>query len=797
MEEINLEELKLKLEKLKVEAAKLLNEKKAAENKEKVAYNTENKDTDNKKSNILKKVVDEKDQENKKGAEVKLTEKQQKAFEKSKKWQGRLKGIAKVALSTALMGGATLALGSLLGIGPTLGLGGIISKLSIRTGVATGMNMAVTSGLAEKFITKNEGNKVLTPENIMLLLSLGIGLGFTAISGGSLLWMAGITMGSAGSKKLLNYVFDKKIKEKTEAEGKEASRGLRFVKGVFVGAYTMTSGLLTMTTLLHTKAEAETKDNFGKYHTYDEESFKSHDTKPEELDSNKISENNIKSPHIEKPTSPVLNTHDHDKGNISAHKLEPINPNAIVHEGGVTQAWVAQMRANPELANELGFTGDLDNSRDMANFTRDLAIKTGYIDGDTGQEVRVEDVGKIAYELKSENGSPVINERSVMDGRILQIHRVGDAFEQIPDAYESNEGVDHRPEYEHKEEINHDYGKDTEEELEKEVKRTPEQEALLKKIDELEKQQEQKSESNIQNKENTPLTEEKWRNDPDNTYHITLKELRSAQDTALENKTNLISMDSLSDQDKVELQKTYEEGSAHEIMHKVMEQKHSDLLLHEYISKLSDITGLKPEEGTAFTPAETPQDFIARALMKVASMNKIDEVKWDNLGIDTPKTEIQTEKTSTIAPVENHAPVPGESFTILPDEDFSLIKSINVLFRYNSSGQPIGIDSHPIALDANFGNHFFIDNIMEHIKEWSGENPDKIQRVLDDIREKGENLYQNLAIYDNIKDDINYKNESIFLESSILQSIRLLSRGQYGGEILDFDKLPEMFRPSL
>lgn len=124
------------------------------------------------------------------------------------------------------------------------------------------------------------------------------------------------------------------------------------------------------------------------------------------------------------PTTPTTNT-----------PSPAVNPDAIVHKGqGITHAFAAQIKADHDLAERLGFTGDFNNKKDIANFTKELAIKTGYMD-EQGLEVRVAEADKVAYEIKMENGRIVVDEKTV-DGQVLETHREGDMFEDKPDKHE-------------------------------------------------------------------------------------------------------------------------------------------------------------------------------------------------------------------------------------------------------------------------------------------------------------------------------------------------------------------------
>ena len=116
-----------------------------------------------------------------------------------------------------------------------------------------------------------------------------------------------------------------------------------------------------------------------------------------------------------------------------------VNPDAVVHQGqGVEHALIRQIENNPKLAQELGYTGDIDDKAALHAFAGKeahvIALDTGYADN-AGHEIRVAEADKVAYELKTENGQPVVTERTV-DGTVTDMHHVGDKFETEREKYE-------------------------------------------------------------------------------------------------------------------------------------------------------------------------------------------------------------------------------------------------------------------------------------------------------------------------------------------------------------------------
>ena len=114
-----------------------------------------------------------------------------------------------------------------------------------------------------------------------------------------------------------------------------------------------------------------------------------------------------------------------------------INQDAIVHKGeGIEHAFRRQIEHNGELAKSLGFKGG--DAKALHEFSgrvaHELAKNEGYVNSD-GQEIRVMGADKAFYEIKIENGQPIINEGEV-GGAVREIHHAGQAFEQDTEKYE-------------------------------------------------------------------------------------------------------------------------------------------------------------------------------------------------------------------------------------------------------------------------------------------------------------------------------------------------------------------------
>ncbi|MDE2399478.1 MAG: hypothetical protein KGL67_00475 [Patescibacteria group bacterium] len=135
--------------------------------------------------------------------------------------------------------------------------------------------------------------------------------------------------------------------------------------------------------------------------------------------------------------------------------------NAVVHKGqGIENAFIKQIETNPKLAQDLGFKGDINDTKALhlfaGNEAHNIALKTGYADA-AGNEIRVTGGDKVAYELKMENGKIVVDEKS-LDGKIIETHHEGDKFETKLNDYEYKKGapvVENKPAGQHQVEYKH------------------------------------------------------------------------------------------------------------------------------------------------------------------------------------------------------------------------------------------------------------------------------------------------------------------------------------------------------
>lgn len=121
----------------------------------------------------------------------------------------------------------------------------------------------------------------------------------------------------------------------------------------------------------------------------------------------------------------------------------------VIDKGeGIEHSLIRQIEKTPGLAKELGFKqeeGAPDYEKNLEHFAgvqaHLLAIKTGYVDAnDPNHQVLVGEPDKIAYEIKVEDGHPVIIEKT-LDGEIIGTRHEGDPFGKSPDnKYEYEHG---------------------------------------------------------------------------------------------------------------------------------------------------------------------------------------------------------------------------------------------------------------------------------------------------------------------------------------------------------------------
>ncbi len=106
-------------------------------------------------------------------------------------------------------------------------------------------------------------------------------------------------------------------------------------------------------------------------------------------------------------------------------KIEPPEKIAIIGKGeGIEHAFRRQIEEDADLAKKLGYTGALSDKEELHKFSggaaHHLAIEKGYADTG-GHEIRITEANKVAYEVKLEGGKVVVEEKDL----------TGETFEKI------------------------------------------------------------------------------------------------------------------------------------------------------------------------------------------------------------------------------------------------------------------------------------------------------------------------------------------------------------------------------
>ncbi len=149
---------------------------------------------------------------------------------------------------------------------------------------------------------------------------------------------------------------------------------------------------------------------------------------------------------IKQNTQGGQNTQNTENNNTNSNVEQNTNMDAVVHKGeGVETVFIRQIENNPELAKELGYSGDVNDTQALHAFAGHeahvIAIKEGYVDN-AGHEIRVAKADTIAYEIRTENGHSMVDEKTI-GGEILETHHEGDKFGEHTSKYEYNETKEH------------------------------------------------------------------------------------------------------------------------------------------------------------------------------------------------------------------------------------------------------------------------------------------------------------------------------------------------------------------
>src|SRR3989344_3065164 len=152
-------------------------------------------------------------------AELESSGKISKALEKTGKWwsedleRSKRGKLAKVAISSALIGSTTLAGAAIFGIvPPPLG---IARRLLLRVGMATGLNMLMTSNIPGKLGSKNQAGGLRGHFNAQKFqyLAMAGGLGAVFLLSGGAVAVTAVGAGGIALRKLFSKMLDTAISE--------------------------------------------------------------------------------------------------------------------------------------------------------------------------------------------------------------------------------------------------------------------------------------------------------------------------------------------------------------------------------------------------------------------------------------------------------------------------------------------------------------------------------------------------------------------------------------------------------
>ena len=337
-----------------------------------------------------------------------------------------------------------------------------------------------------------------------------------------------------------------------------------------------------------------------------------------------------------------------------------------IHEGeGIEHSFIRQIEHNPKLAIELGFKGDINDAKALHEFAGKeahiIAIKEGYVDN-AGHEVRITEANKVAYEIRAESGHILVDEKSA-DGKILETHHEGDEFEEKIDKYERVYAQPHHDiEAINDSEQDHLDAQNQANQLDEQIKKQAI--ADLKSV--IEDQHNYSDTHDILhniNQENPKISEyedisketttdhiiqwdgekyqkipikdgkiyierlEDWVNSPKNTYGITKEQYEKASELSEKIVHNFYA--NKSSPEELSIMNKVWDGQADMIVG----TNQNDLKevyrpLCKFINKLYEMSGLKPISKNLLQIGETSGQYIDRALFKIASLGKLDEVNF-------------------------------------------------------------------------------------------------------------------------------------------------------------------------
>ncbi|HEU0085684.1 MAG TPA: hypothetical protein VFQ59_01875 [Candidatus Paceibacterota bacterium] len=450
-----------------------------------------------------------------------------------------------------------------------------------------------------------------------------------------------------------------------------------------------------------------------------------------------------------------------DKVTTDVEEKPNVNPDAIVGKGeGIEHTLIRQIKNDPELAKELGYTGDPSDSKSLNEFAgvkaHVLAIKAGYVDME-GNEVRVAEADKVAYVLGIDNGQPTVTEMS-STGETLETNQEGREFERETDKHE----------YFHKKP--EDIPVTTEDEkIENSgvILNDQQRDELLDTSTEAQAENpfERKLVEVTTDKEFTPET---WAEAPENVYNISMEQFLAVNDSFNHTKETLME---LAGDDLPNFTDTLERGRADAFLG--IEEKGVAKLyqpLWKEVNKLHEITELEPLEPTLIYPPETPENYLYRAMHKAVLMDRLDEVK-EGIALENTESLYDTE------------------IGIAYNERYPSLYGGEVHFNYNDEGYPTEYKVSGTLIGLSPAKLPLLQGYAETIGDYCKENnfPYRGSEV-PYVDMTARSLYVTSAAFEEIRDNPAYHEESELLKNSIERQIKEINRY---GEVVDVRKLPE------
>jgi hypothetical protein len=195
----------------------------------------------------------------------------------------------------------------------------------------------------------------------------------------------------------------------------------------------------------HQVEYAKTHHDAGNNNQHPDNQQNNSDTKPQgdttKHDSN-VNQSNVNP--TKDATTDGHNTHvSHPihPGKHIQHETSNTHPDAIkdmtvVHQGeGIEHTFIRQIEHDPA---KFGFSGDLKDAHAVHTFAQHqahtIAIKEGYVDN-AGHEVRVSEVDKASYELKTDGHGHVTGVEEKFDEKIVETREAGHKFEAGKNEY--------------------------------------------------------------------------------------------------------------------------------------------------------------------------------------------------------------------------------------------------------------------------------------------------------------------------------------------------------------------------